>query len=205
MTVLTGETGAGKSILLDAFGPGARGARRQLAGAGRRRQGRRHRRLRAAPDHIRPSPPRRAGDRDRLRTGHPPHPDGRRPEPGAINDQPVSLNLLRQIAGQLTEIHGQHADRALVDTQTHRQLLDAYGGLEEEAQAVARALAEGERRRRHALPSIRRSIAKAEAERDYLTHAAEELRALAPRQRRGGGACRNPADHDECRAVFLRA
>ena len=37
------------------------------------------------------------------------------PSRAAINDQPVSLNLLRQIAGALAEIHGQHADRALVE------------------------------------------------------------------------------------------
>ena len=54
-----------------------------------------------------------------------------------INDQPVSLNLLRQVAGALAEIHGQHADRALVDTANHRRLLDAFGGLEGEAQKVA--------------------------------------------------------------------
>ncbi len=55
----------------------------------------------------------------------------------AINDQPVSLNLLRQIAGALAEIHGQHADRALVDVTAHRRLLDAFGGHEAEVQEVA--------------------------------------------------------------------
>ena len=52
------------------------------------------------------------------------------PSRALINDQPVSLNLLRQIAVALAEIHGQHADRALVDVANHRRLLDAFGGLE---------------------------------------------------------------------------
>ena len=54
----------------------------------------------------------------------------------AINDQPVSLNLLRQLAATLTEIHGQHDDRALVDAAAHRRLLDAFGGLEAQASGV---------------------------------------------------------------------
>ncbi len=56
----------------------------------------------------------------------------------SINDQPVSINLLRQVGGLLAEIHGQHDDRALVDVARHRDLLDAFGGLEEKAARVER-------------------------------------------------------------------
>ena len=58
------------------------------------------------------------------------------PSRATINDQPVSLNLLRQIAGSLAEIHGQHADRALVDVANHRRLVDAFGDLDDQAVAV---------------------------------------------------------------------
>ena len=101
------------------------------------------------------------------------------PSRAAINDQPVSLNLLRQIAGTLAEIHGQHADRALVDVGAHRRLLDAFGALEGTAAEVGAqwdktsvALAE--------LEAHRSLMARAEAERDYLEHATEELRVLNP-------------------------
>ena len=103
------------------------------------------------------------------------------PSRAAINDQPVSLNLLRQIAGALAEIHGQHADRALVDVGAHR--------------APARCLRRRSRAERHEVAALwdktsvrrwpnlsahRRLMERAEAERDYLEHAAEELRALNP-------------------------
>jgi DNA repair protein RecN (Recombination protein N) len=101
------------------------------------------------------------------------------PSRAAINDQPVSLNLLRQIAGTLAEIHGQHDDRALVDVANHRRLLDAHAGLDAEAAEVSHlwtAFSEAEAR----LIAHRDLMAKAEAERDYLEHAIEELRKLDP-------------------------
>jgi DNA repair protein RecN (Recombination protein N) len=101
------------------------------------------------------------------------------PSRANINDQPVSLNLLRQIAGTLTEIHGQHDDRALVNPANHRRLLDAFGGLESEAEEVRRlwdALSEAETR----LSEHKALLARSEAERDYLTHAVDELRKLDP-------------------------
>ena len=47
-----------------------------------------------------------------------------------VNDQPVSVQVLKQLGSALVEIHGQHDERALVDAATHRRLLDAFGGLE---------------------------------------------------------------------------
>jgi DNA repair protein RecN (Recombination protein N) len=179
LTVLTGETGAGKSILLDALGLalGARGDS-ALVRAGAER-GVVTAAFSLASNHPALVLLREQGiDTEgelvirRIQSA-----DG--PSRAAINDQPVSLNLLRQIAGALAEIHGQHADRALVDVAAHRQLLDAFGGLEAESEEVAvlwttAAAAE------EALRDHRERMARAEAERAYLEHAEEELRALAP-------------------------
>ena len=54
-----------------------------------------------------------------------------------VNDQPVSVQALQALGAALVEIHGQHDDRALVDAATHRRLLDAFGGLDDEAAEVA--------------------------------------------------------------------
>lgn len=179
MTVLTGETGAGKSILLDAFGLalGARGDS-SLVRAGADKGV-----VTAAFALSKSHPAITLLEEQGIETDSElvirriQMADG--PSRATVNDQPVSLNLLRQIAGQLTEIHGQHADRALVDTQTHRRLLDAYGGLEDEARRVA-DLWQKASTAQTALAEHQALIAKAEAERDYLTHAAEELKDLAP-------------------------
>lgn len=179
LTVLTGETGAGKSILLDALGLalGARGDS-SLVRAGQPRGS-----VTAAFD---------------LPAGHGAlallaeqgidvegeliirriqSADG--PSRATINEQPVSLNLLRQIAGQLAEIHGQHADRALVDVSEHRRLVDAFGGLEDRAADVG-ALWQALTVARDALADHRALMARAESERDYLEHAVKELASLDP-------------------------
>lgn len=181
MTVLTGETGAGKSILLDAFGLalGARGDS-SLVRVGADKGvvtaafalSKRHPAIALLEEQGIETDSELVIRRIQMADG---------PSRATINDQPVSLNLLRQIAGQLTEIHGQHADRALVDTQTHRRLLDAYGGLEDEAQGVSE-LWQKASAAQTVLAEHQALIAKAEAERDYLTHAAEELKELAPEQ-----------------------
>jgi DNA repair protein RecN (Recombination protein N) len=179
LTVLTGETGAGKSILLDALGLalGARGDSALVrAGAAR---GVVTAAFALAPGHPALALLKEQGiDAEgelvirRIQTA-----EG--PSRASVNDQPVSLNLLRQLAVALAEIHGQHADRALVDVAAHRQLLDAFGGFEAEAREVAQlwsrvAAADEE------LAAHRSLMARAEAERDYLEHAAAELRALDP-------------------------
>src|SRR6267143_1270268 len=55
-----------------------------------------------------------------------------------VNDQPVSVQVLKSLGTALVEIHGQHDERALVDVATHRRLLDAYAGLEDAAGEVER-------------------------------------------------------------------
>ena len=179
LTILTGETGAGKSILLDALGLalGARGDS-SLVRAGQAKGSV------AASFALPPQHP--ALD---LLQAHDVEVEGeiviRRiqnadgPSRATINDQPVSLNLLKQVAALLVELHGQHADRALMEVSEHRRLLDAYGGLEAQVAKLnawwrAMALAEQELNHHKAL------MAKAEAEREYLEHAAEELSALSP-------------------------
>ena len=55
-----------------------------------------------------------------------------------VNDSPVGVQVLKSLGTSLVEIHGQHDDRALLDTATHRRLLDAFGGLEADAAEVAK-------------------------------------------------------------------
>src|SRR5918998_2846989 len=141
LSVLTGETGAGKSILLDAFA---------LALGGR-----------GSGDLVR-----------RVQVA-----DGR--TRAFVNDQPVSVQVLKTIGAALVEIHGQHDDRALVDPVTHRAILDAFGGLSREVQAVGEA-ARRVREARSALQEHRARIDKARKEADFLRHAVEELSKLNP-------------------------
>lgn len=181
LTTLTGETGAGKSILLDAFvlALGGRGDA-SLVRAGQE-QG-----LVTAVFDLPKNHPAHLAAREfgiasedelvlrRVQTA-----DGR--TRAFVNDQPATAQALRAIGCELVEIHCQHDERALVDPAAHRALVDAHGGLLAQAsetrarygawQAARRALAEEETR-----------IAKARADADYLRHAHAELVELAPRE-----------------------
>ncbi len=162
LSVLTGETGAGKSILLDSFALalGARGD------SGLVRQGAEQGQVTAAFDVPLDHPARailKANDipaEDDLILRRVQFADGR--TRAFLNDQPVAVQVLRSVGSALVEIHGQHDDRALVDTATHRRLLDAYGSLEAEAAEVAQLWK------------------RAQREADWLRHAADELSQLAP-------------------------
>ncbi len=179
LTVLTGETGAGKSILLDALSLalGARGDAalvRQGAGEGVVTAV-----FAVAADHPARATLSAAGiaaDGDlilrRIQGA-----DGR--SRAFVNDQPVSAALLRQVGAALVEIHGQHADRALIEPGAHRALLDAYGQLDGTLADVGAAHAAW-RRITAAVSELREAIAKAEAEGAYLRAAVDELSALAP-------------------------
>ena len=179
LTVLTGETGAGKSILLDALALalGGRGdAALVRAGAD---SGQVVAVLQLAHEH----PARQAlranaiTDDDEVILRRVQHADGR--TRAFINDQPVSAGLLQTIGSLLVEIHGQHDGRALVDVATHRDLLDAFGGLEGEAQALRAthaALAAADA----AVAEQRAVIAEARAREEYARHVVEELGDLAP-------------------------
>ena len=147
LAALTGETGAGKSILLDAFAL-ALGARGEAALV---REGAEHGQVIAAFDLAPDHPARRVladndlSGEDELIVRRVQFADGR--TRAFINDQPVSVQVLRALGTALVEIHGQHDERAFVDAATHRALLDAYGGIEEAAAEVAHCGPSGARAR----------------------------------------------------------
>jgi DNA repair protein RecN (Recombination protein N) len=179
LSVLTGETGAGKSILLDAFALalGGRGD------GGLVRQGETQGQVTAVFDPA-PGHPARvlAASNDievegELILRRVQMADGR--TRAFVNDQPVSVQLLKSIGAALVEIHGQHDDRALVSTDTHRAMLDMFGDLGREAQAVGAAF-KAWRETRAELNRHRAKVEAARKEADYLRHAAAELARLAP-------------------------
>jgi DNA repair protein RecN (Recombination protein N) len=179
LSVLTGETGAGKSILLDGFAL-ALGARGDAALV---RHGAEQGQVTAAFD-LADGHPARAileengiGVEDPLLLRRVQLADGR--TRAFVNDQPVSVQVLKSLGTALVEIHGQHDERALVDAATHRMLLDAYGGLERQADALAAAWKEF-RGAGEALAAHRARVEETRREAEWLRHAVEELRALAP-------------------------
>ena len=180
LSVLTGETGAGKSILLDAFALalGARGDGSLV------RQGAAQGQVTAVFEVSSRHPVfalMRANDipaEDVLILRRVQFADGR--TRAFVNDQPVGAQILKTLGAALVEIHGQHDERALVDTATHRRLLDAFGALEMAAAEVARLW--GERRARHEeCAALREQVERSSREADWLRHAAEELAQLAPK------------------------
>jgi DNA repair protein RecN (Recombination protein N) len=179
LAVLTGETGAGKSILLDAFALalGGRGDATLV------RQGAEQGQVTAVFDVPARHPARKLlqeqgieADEDlilrRVQAA-----DGK--TRAFINDQPVSVQALKSLGTALVEIHGQHDDRALVDAATHRALLDAYAGLEGDAEEVVRLWNE-RRLAAEAVDSHKIEVERAQREADYLRHAVDELRKLKP-------------------------
>jgi DNA repair protein RecN (Recombination protein N) len=178
--VLTGETGAGKSILLDSLGL-ALGMR---ADSGLVRNGEAQASVTAT---FEPGSAARA-------IAALAEDSGLAIEPGEaiiirrtlkadggsrafLNDQPCSAALLREVGGVLVEIHGQHDDRGMLNPAGHRALLDAFGRCD--AAAVARAY-EAWRTASDALERARQDIANAARDRDYLTHVVAELDSFAP-------------------------
>ena len=179
LTALTGETGAGKSILLDALALALGGRGDGLVVRHGEKQGQ----VTAVFDVPLDHPARAVARAQDL------EPDGslilRRVQfadgrtRAFLNDAPVSAQMLRDVSRRLVEIHGQHDDRALLDPAVHRQLLDAFGGLDIQAQAVrdsyaarraAERLFEDEQARLHA----------AQKEAEYLAHVHAELAKLKP-------------------------
>jgi DNA repair protein RecN (Recombination protein N) len=178
--VLTGETGAGKSILLDSLGL-ALGAR---ADSGLVRHGSDKALVTASFD------PPAAGsllsavlsENDiELEAGEPLlirrslKADGG--SKAFINDQPCSASLLREVGALLVEIHGQHDDRGLLNPRGHRALLDTFGRCD--ASATAGSFASWQEAKSR-LETTREAIENAARDREYLEHAVAELRAFAP-------------------------
>jgi DNA repair protein RecN (Recombination protein N) len=179
LTALTGETGAGKSILLDALGL-ALGARAEggLVRGGAAAAS-------ATAEFTLPDKhPAQAlleeqgierGDVLILRRQI--GADGK--SRAFVNDQPVSVGLLRKLGDALIEIEGQFEAHGLLDAATHRAHLDAFGGLERDAERTAAAY-HAWRSAREALDSANAELAKARADEDFLRHATGELELAAP-------------------------
>ncbi len=180
LSVLTGETGAGKSILLDSLSLalGGRGD------GGLVRHGEDKGQVTAVfdvgMDHGARKLLRENGidDEGDLIFRRQQSSDGR--TKAYVNDQPVSVQLMRQAGQMLVEIHGQHDDRALVDTNAHRTLLDAFAGISEDVQGVA-ALYRQWRDSERTLKKHREKVEAAAREADYLRASVEELEKLSPR------------------------
>jgi DNA repair protein RecN (Recombination protein N) len=181
LSVLTGETGAGKSIVLDAFAL-ALGARGDAALV---RDGAEQGQVVASFDIPKNHPARailRANDLGgeddgdlilrRVQLS-----DGR--TRAFINDRPVSVQILREIGAQLVEIHGQHDERALIDAAAHRALLDAFGG-SLDAAAKVRELWNAWRETETEVASERARQERARRDEDYVRSAVDELTKLAP-------------------------
>ena len=179
LAVLTGETGAGKSILLDAFAL-ALGARGDVSLV---RHGAEQGQVTAAFE-LPPAHPARAlladhdvAVEDELILRRVQFADGR--TRAFVNDQPVGAQTLRMLGVALVEIHGQHDERALVDAATHRTLLDAHAQLDRDAQEVARLWSERCARETE-LAAHCADVERAQREADWLRHAVAELGTLAP-------------------------
>jgi DNA repair protein RecN (Recombination protein N) len=179
--VLTGETGAGKSILLDALGL-ALGSR---AETGLVRAGQEGAAVSAELD---------------LQLDHPVHASLREQgvevdagEPliirrtlksdggsrAFIGGSPVPAGLLRDVGALAVEIHGQHDDRGLLNPKGHRALLDAFGKLD--SGAVAASWSEVTRIETE-LAGARAEAQAAERDREFLEHASSEIADLAPEE-----------------------
>jgi DNA repair protein RecN (Recombination protein N) len=179
LSVLTGETGAGKSILLDALGL-ALGVRADSALV---RTGQPQASVSVVFDIAADHPARRLLQDNSL--------DGEAGEPlvirrmvradggsrAFVNDQPVSVAMVRDLGSALVEIHGQHDDRGLLNPRGHRALLDAFGGIDTgEAERWFAAWRETEAR----LVEAREALDLAARDREWLEHAVAELRQLDP-------------------------
>ncbi|MDQ0505184.1 DNA repair protein RecN [Xanthobacter agilis] len=177
LTVLTGETGAGKSILLDSvsLALGGRGDGALV------RHGQPKGQVTLAFDLSSDHPAHAIlaaadlPDEDHLVIRRIQMADGR--TRAFVNEEAVSVQALRLIGASLVELHGQHADRALVDPATHRALLDAYGGLSADVVALG-GLWRHWRAARETAREERVRLEAAEKEADYIRHAVEELTAL---------------------------
>lgn len=179
LSVLTGETGAGKSILLDALGL-ALGAR---ADSSLVRNGESQ-----ATVTVQFDVPAKHPVRDLLKEKditieqelilrRTVSRDGR--SKAFLNDAPISLQLLKDISAELVEIHGQFETHGLLDAANHRQILDSYAGLSTDLTALQTVWKNWNTATRQ-LRDIASNIAVMQAQEEYLSYAVRELEKLAP-------------------------
>lgn len=179
---LTGETGAGKSIILDSLGLslGQRSEARLV------RQGSEQASVTATFDVQNPKLQKILAEifsENDLEFDHTLilrrtlTRDGR--SKAFINDQPVSIAFLKNVGEQLVEIHGQFETQKLLDPRTHRHLLDAFGNLDKDIRAVQKAWHEWQRAARE-LKELQSTLEQAQRDQEYWQEAAKELRELNP-------------------------
>ena len=197
LNVLTGETGAGKSILLDSLGfvLGWRG-RADLVRSGQD-QGEVSAWFDLGPSHPARAVLQEAGIpiEDELILRRVNNRDGRKT--AWINDRRVSGEVLRAVSEHLVELHGQHDDRGLLDPKGHRDLLDTFGGHDDMLTTVSAAY----RALRAAEKDLRTAESAQEelrAEEEFLRHAVDELQKLAPE-------VGEEAELDSCRRLMQGA
>ena len=179
MTALTGETGAGKSILLDSLGLTI-GAR---ADAALLRKGATQGSVTASYDlpsnhQVFQYLSAQGYDFDgeliiRRTIGA----DGR--SKAYINDRPVSVSLLKDIGDILVDIHGQFQTHGLLDSKAHGGLLDNFGALEADVKLVREAWAKW-RAAKQSVADHEEKLSKAKADEEYLSSCVEELNKIAP-------------------------
>ena len=183
LSALTGETGAGKSILLDALGmaTGARSDRGLVRSGTDKAQcsasfalSNDHSAWAVLSDQDIDFDP--SEDLTLRRTVNT---DGR--SRAFVNDQPVSVKLLSQLGSLLLEVHGQHDGRGLLDATTHISLLDQFGGYQRELDDVRSAFTARQDTKRE-LDALLTLQTKAGEDREFLEHAIEELDRLDPRE-----------------------
>lgn len=179
LTVLTGETGAGKSILLDSLGL-ALGARADI---GLIRRGAEQASVTASffPPAGHPVVALLAEQglepEDEIVLRRILTKDGR--SRAFLNDQPVGAGLLRRVGALLVEVQGQHEQMGLADPIGHAALLDAFGVAPKLRETVASAFRNW-RRASTALIAAREAIAAAQRDEEWLRHAVDELAKLSP-------------------------
>ena len=179
LTVLTGETGAGKSILLDSLGL-ALGAR---ADFGLLRKGAERASVTARFEISRTHPIWEILDEagiersDEVIIKRQLRHDGK--SPASINDEPVSVNLLRQCGDMLVEIQGQFEGRGLLDASNHLGLLDRACQHDDSLAKLKEAFTGWRQARKH-LAEAEAALAAAREEEEWLRDAVEQLDLLAP-------------------------
>jgi DNA repair protein RecN (Recombination protein N) len=178
LCALTGETGAGKSILLDALGL-ALGARSE---AGLVRKGAEQAQVTAEFSVPKNHPSAKILAEADLEAAQDlilrrsVSADGR--SRAFINDQPVSIGLLKKIGESMVEIHGQFETQGLLDPATHGELLDEYAGVGNNAASLWAAWREEAQK----FEQLKMDAAKSRSDEDYLRQAVEDLDGLAPKE-----------------------
>lgn len=181
LTVLTGETGAGKSILLDSLGL----ALGQRAESGMVRTGQAQASVTAvfapAPDHPAFAMLAEQGmeGEEEIVVRRVVNTDGR--SRAFVNGEPVGVGLLRRLGTLLVEVQGQHDQVGLADPGSHGGLLDAFGGLEPRRRKAGDAFRAWKSASR-ALREAQEAIAAAQRDEEWLRHAVGELSDLAPEE-----------------------